>query len=197
MLTNTVGIMLMILIFTVLATGGALVAKRLPMEQDTKSRPLVFLCEPDGRLRPVNDELTKRFTDKLESPTVFTIDSWLATFRNRRVEDDYFVAAGQAELIGGSLLAAMRLEPKPMRGDTSDDLSRGSAQFLTVLAANDPGKRFAFFVVKPECMHVFTQARDLAAARAFPTGWMPVATDQPLLLSLSGAGYEPKVSSGR
>lgn len=62
MLTNTVGIVVFILIFTVLTAGGVVIAKRLPMEHPTEAEPAWFVCR-NGRVFPMRHDLMERFKD--------------------------------------------------------------------------------------------------------------------------------------
>ena len=67
MLTNTVGISVFILIFTVLTAGGAIIAKRFPMEHSTKKSDVTYICWGD-RLYPLPDELIEQFLKPLGEP---------------------------------------------------------------------------------------------------------------------------------
>ena len=54
LLSNTVGALVFIMIFTVMAASGVVVVKRLPLEHKTESEPINFLCEKD-RIIPLDN----------------------------------------------------------------------------------------------------------------------------------------------
>jgi hypothetical protein len=202
MLTNTVGIMVFILIFTVLTAGGVVLAKRLPRERTTEARPVHFFCA-GGRVLPLRSgDLIEEFLQPLGRPTSFyAVAGWLRRFNERRVEDDYFVVTGDGDAnytdwgLGRSVslnLAAV-CTPKEGRGETPAELKREDSPFRQLLKASQPSKQFIHFFVRPDSLEAFTAARDAAAAAGFDTGWLPFEQGQPVRFGLTGGGREAKV----
>lgn len=192
----TVGFMLFVLILTVLAAGGAIVPKQLPIERRTEARPLFVLCAAD-RLLPLDRTLTRRFEDAMQRPRSFAeIERWLAAFRQHREEDSLFVVRGEGSVsyqnLGHARQARLDLvlkyAPKPGLGDTAEDLGAGAGHFLRALRARDPAEHFAYFVVEPGCIELFQRARELARAHRYVTGWAPHRAGEAIGFSLTGTG---------
>lgn len=200
MLTNTVGIVLFILIFTVLTTGGVVVAKRLPMERSTEAKPLNFLCT-DGRLLPLNDGLIDQFLEPLGKATYYLADAWITNFNARHVEDEYFLVKGDGKAhhlesaFQRSVLFDLLVDfmPRPGKGETIVDFRRSDSRFRQILKQHQPKDRFVHFFVRPDSLAVFEAARSVAVEeKNFGTGWMPLATNAPVGFTLNGGGIRQK-----
>ncbi len=167
MLTNTVGVVLFILIFTVLTAGGAVLTKRLPMEHTTDAKPLGFLCV-SGRIVPLElDDLSKEFWRPIGhriEPGHF--DEFVSRFKSRRVENDSFVLTGEFDR-GFRIV----IEPKPGIGETTNELAAPSSKYRSMLAGVDPQDKYIDFQVYPSGLTVFRAARDLANNSKFGTTW--------------------------
>lgn len=195
MLTNTVGIMLFILAFTVLASGGAVIAMRLPLERKTKNKPIYFVCW-NQKVLPLDGDLTGKITDPLGKPTYSTADSWVRSFNNARAEDDFFVVTGQGQTRYSygfqnqvSFVLAAKYEPKPNAGETTNQLRSASSRFQSILSTNRGKERFAYFMVYPDCIDTYRAARHVAAEMfQIGSGWGPLASNQPIRFSLAGGG---------
>src|SRR5262249_16767429 len=146
MLTNTVGIMVFILIFTVLTAGGAVVVKRLPMERTSDAKPVHFVCAK-GRIRPLNEEaLVDDFMAPLGKPRSYgELTRWLVKFNAREVADRYFKGKGEGEASSDEtpfgqprVSLALALVPIEGVGDTEAELDRPGAVVATTLAQLDP-----------------------------------------------------------
>ena len=149
MLSNTVGIMLFILAFTVLVSGGVSVIKRLPMERQTDAKPLCFVCYKQ-RVLPLDPNLDTKLTEPLGTPTYETVDDWVRKFNEARVEDEFFDVNGFGEVYytvwnGRQLNLTSQYSPKPGKGDTKDELRNSTSTFATVMLANDGQNKFALF----------------------------------------------------
>ncbi len=196
MLTNTVGIMVFILIFTVLTAGGAVIAKRLPMEHTSDKSDYTFICW-GNRLYPVPDALIEEFLKPLGKPEKSTsgFREFAAKFRARTVEDRHMKLTGEADVadrIDRVLLdLTIVCTPKDGNGEGVDDLRRPDSRFREVLRGADPNKLFVMFLVRPDSIDVFGAARDVAAEMQFGAGWSPQRPDQPIRLSLTGSGRRP------
>jgi hypothetical protein len=205
MLTNTVGIMVFILIFTVLTAGGAVIAKRLPMEHSTKKSDVTFICW-GNRLYPFPDELIEEFIKPLGKPeqSVSGFHEFVEKFKARKLENKYVKLTGEAEVETTTTLTGTRTgldltlvcTPKDGAGETGEELQRGDSAFRRILANSDPEKKFLMFMVRPDSIDVFGAARDTAAVDQFGTGWSPQLGDEPLRFSLTGQGRRSKPQSG-
>lgn len=204
MLTNTVGIVVFILIFTVLTAGGVVVTKRLPMERTSDTKPVTFVCA-EGHLLPlpIDDDFVDRFLEPLGKPKSYNdVDRWIKGFNAHILENQYFVAKGEGEAnytesaLGTKsvrLALVLAFMPKAGAGDTVDDLERASSTLLRTLAKYSPSERFAYFIVTDDCIDVFVKARQIAMARlGYGYGWRPAKRDEPVRVVISGrGGYTP------
>jgi hypothetical protein len=201
MLTNTVGITLFILIFTVLTTGGVVIAKRLPMEQKTQAEPLHFVCV-NNRLLPLDFEgLAKKFVEPLGEPTYKDFGEWVRKYNTRQIEDEYFVVRGKGEVHyteeDGRKRAIPRLSvkftPRDGQGETIMDLQESNARFRQLLRAYTPKKYFVYFDVYPDSLDIFEAARKVAVESHFSTGWEPQGLGETIgfCLGKSCGGHTP------
>jgi hypothetical protein len=184
MLTNTVGVVLFILIFTVLTAGGAVLMKRLPMERTTDLKPIQFVCI-SGRIVPLPGQaLADEFFKPIEAYyRNGQIGEFVSRFKQRRVENEYFVLTGQQD---GALFLVY--QPKPGLGDTAADISLPTSKFASILARADPDEKFIHFILYPDGVTAFRAARDYANNRKFGTGWMLLGVNEPLRSCVSCEG---------
>jgi hypothetical protein len=187
MLTNTVGIVVFILIFTVLTAGGAVVAKRLPMERASDKKALWFLCTK-GRVLPMPAD--RAFVDKFVEPLLkLKLKDQIQMFNDRTLEDKYFTVKGEAD--GFSF--ALTYNPKLSTGDTVDNIERANSALARTLAKYSSSKYFAYFYVADDSIDAFVKARLVTTQAGFGYGWAPAKHGQPIRLGLgSGGGGGPR-----
>lgn len=171
MLTNTVGIMLFILIFTVLASAGATVIRRFPIVHSTDKVAIMVICA-HGKLYPVD-------IDKLGA------ESYLEPARNendrdqlratllRHVESKYIDMQGVIE--PGEFY--VRFTPRADRGEDASGIADKSGAFAALLSRNDPDKNFVFYLVTDDSIDAFLAARQLSQKVGFEYGWTPIVHD--------------------
>jgi hypothetical protein len=193
MLTNTVGIVVFILIFTVLTAGGAVVTKRLPMERASTTKPIKFLCAK-GHLLPLidDDAFMKRFLEPVGEPRLLRnlaeFEAWKRKFNARTLVDEYFEVEGEAE----GMAVNLAFTPRPGAGDGVADLGRLDSALRRTLARYSPSEHFAYFIVADDSVDVFVKAREVVSAQLhFGYGWTPTRRDQPVRLTYSGDGEVP------
>ncbi|HXQ69124.1 MAG TPA: hypothetical protein VN844_01490 [Pyrinomonadaceae bacterium] len=182
LLSNTVGVLVFIMIFTVMAASGVVVLKRLPLEHSTSATPANFLCEKDRILPLNNEDLSLRLRKKWGSPrSIFDIYSWIARYDGIEAEDGHFIARGETNLTHGSYSISTLFTPKPDGGYARQEIHLRDSAYRQYLAALDGKSRFVHFFVRPDGLESFFLARKIAAEEmGFSTGWMPLDTDQPL-----------------
>jgi hypothetical protein len=195
MLTNTVGIVVFILIFTVLTAGGVVLAKRLPLERQTNAKPLHFFCA-GNRVLPLRvDKLSDDFLDPLGRPTSFyAVDGWVRKVEARKIEDEYFVVTGKANTFYSSLgfgrsvsiSLSLACEPKVGQGETAAELKQAGSRFRQMLTAAQTSGQFIHFFVRPDSLDVFESARNVATEINLGTGWRPMELDKPVRFGQSG-----------
>ena len=193
MLTNTVGIMLFILAFTLLATGGATLAKRLPMEEDTDTKPIFFLCLPD-RLLPVDFGSIER----LPQPPRRRMDlddarDFIRRGDGAEVSDEFFTVRQSVKLIydnwqPSEIRAFGEFIPKDDVGLAVADFGKTNQFFAEALRTNNPTERFLYFLVRPDAMKVFCNARELGARKGYKSGWGPLGPKDNVRANIIGKG---------
>lgn len=197
LLSNLVGIILFILIFVVLAAGSVVLPKRLPIERATDATPVFFVCA-NQRILPLDEgPLADPFLEPLGNPDGLydSYSPWLVRFNEHQVEDKHFVVRGRGEVhklpFGNYSQVSLEFAPKEGAGETTAELKLGKSNFGQILASHDPGKRFMYVFVRPDCVEAFQDARELAVAHGFRTGWKPLAAGDPIRFTLTGGGVTP------
>ena len=197
MLSNTVGIMLFILAFTVLQTGGVLIPKRLPMErEDGDRKPVYFVCH-DKRLLPLDGDLSDKLYEGLGKPTYETAESWVAQFNRARTEDGFFTVEpkGEARFNRGAFESSVRFvlsasyKPRADVGDTQEGLRDVISLFNERIKSLSKDEHFLYFMVYPNSIELFREARDYAESQyGIASGWSPATEGEPITFNLSGSG---------
>jgi hypothetical protein len=197
MLTNTVGIVVFISISTILATSGMVLVKHLPIEHSTAAAPLYFLCT-QSQVYPVDtDTLLPTFSRPLGRPPSYRgADEWLARFNQREVEDAWVKLAGdgrsQESIVQGRLIKDLQLTvrviPREQQGESVSEIGRQASRFRAVLSKYSPDRRFVLMLVTPDSLETFQEARRIAAQSKFASGWIPLNSQEPVRLSLTGRG---------
>jgi hypothetical protein len=199
MLSNTVGIMIFILAFTVLQTGGVLIPKRLPMERKTDQRPAFYVCW-NQRLIPLDAGLSESLFNGLDKPTYHTVGEWISKFNKSRAEDQFFTVLPKGEVLydrnyfqsRAELILVAEYQPKENIGDTFESVEQGNSLFDKDLQNMSTSEKFVYFLVYPCSIDLFRKVREYTTVRhGFSTGWNPVSTGEPIRFSLNG-GTEPR-----
>jgi hypothetical protein len=182
LLSNTVGALVFIMIFTVMTASGVVVLKRLPLEHSSSAEPANFLCEKDRVFPLDNEELGSKLNKRWGRPTsLFDIYSWIARYDGIEVEDDHFTARGESSVTYSTYSISTIYTPKPGGGYAKDEIQNLNSAFRQRLAGLNPKSKFAHFFVRPDGIDSFLAARKIAADEmGFATGWMPLDTSQPL-----------------
>jgi hypothetical protein len=197
MLTNTVGIMVFILIFTVLTAGGAMVAKRLPMEREARVEdPKYYVCQ-GNRIYPLRPETVSQCVKQAQTilqrrakpKSKADLAASARAIGNPTCQDEFarITLSPFVSEDGASAWIDLSFEFSPWEkgGWTMANLGKnGSLSFLNDLQQADPGKTALMFWVKPDSVGVFTQARDLAAQHKFSYNWQTESADKPVTFSL-------------
>jgi hypothetical protein len=170
MLTNTVGIVLFILIFTVLTAGGVLVAKRFPVEQPTNRKPLFYFCS-GGRVLPLDEqELSERCRRTGDG----------------RLETQEFIVRASG--------LSTSFTPRSGKGESVGQLREPDSAFRRALKRYSAEEYFLSFLVHPDGLEAFRAARELARGEfGFSTGWNPLGADEPVTFGPGGRrpGVQP------
>ena len=182
LLSNTVGALVFIMIFTVMAASGVVVLKRLPLEHSSSAEPANFLCEKD-RIFPLdNEDLAAKLSKRWGRPTsIFDLYSWIARYDGLEAEDDHFIAKGESTVTYSTYSISTVYTPKPEGGYSKAEIQSLNSAFRQRLSGLNAKSKFVHFFVRPDGIDSFFLARKIAADEMrFSTGWMPLDTSQPL-----------------
>jgi len=201
MLTNTVGIMLFILIFASLSAGTAAVLKHLPREKPTHARAVWMYCSGGKIVHFEPDMLAEKLVKGLRKPSFSTADDWAHKFSSHTVDTDELQVSGEAETeYSGDLFqqsvrikSAILVRRKPSQGEDEVAVKAPGSAFQRLLAEKNKATDFFFFYVDSDSIRVFRAARDKAATNGFGVGWTPLDANEPARIGLSGGGKVPTV----
>ncbi len=201
MLTNTVGIMVFILIFTVLTAGAVVFAKRLPMERESHvTERQSFICA-NNRIYPLREATVRALVDKIRrkfdtfsSKASSVSDLTMRAKAIDKIEEEdqdvhYCVNASVEEVYQSySLEINVVCEPKPGKGTSTSDVARTDGAAGSVLASLKPEGTGVIFWVKPDSVPAFLAARDYAAQLGFACTWLAEQNGEPITFPLTGGG---------
>jgi hypothetical protein len=182
LLSNTVGALVFIMIFTVMAASGVVVLKRLPLEHSSKAEPKNFLCEKDRIIPLDNIGLDAQLKRRWGRPySIFDIYAWIARFDGIEAEDEHFIARGESTVTDGSYSFSVLFTPKSSGGYHAADLDRAGSPYRRHLSELNSKSDFVHFLVRPDAIETFLAARKIAADElGLGTGWMPLDQEQKL-----------------
>ena len=204
MLTNTVGIVVFILIFTVLTAGGTVIAKVLPIEHEVHVEDSEYYVCTGGRVYPLRGALiaqaTKHYASFERSPEGFA--ALAKELDGREASDDQLRLAVRAAPAGDAVHPGLDLEitcePEPGAGDDAAAIRRGEGTFASGLATMDPETTALIFWVRPDSIDAFRAARERASRAGIASNWSPRDPDQPISFRLGGGSEAPlTIQSGR
>jgi len=199
MLSNTVGIMLFILAFTVLQTGGVFISKKLPMEHDAENKtPIYFACV-NNRLLPLDINLIDLLYDGLGEPTFYTLETWVNRFNKKKIANEYFELFPEGSIKSDSFgfrktfNMTVEFKPKSNVGYIVDDINNNNSIVNQQLSKIDPDKRYLFFFVFPDEIEIFKTVRDYANSHyGLISGWTAIGRDRPIIFAGGGSGTPPQ-----
>jgi hypothetical protein len=192
MVTNTVGIMLFILIFVSLSAGGVMVARRLPRERHTEANAIWMYCSGGRVIQFDPSALGKQLMKPLGEPSLTNAGEWARRYSAQKLETDDLVVSGEA-VAGRNITALVEVRGKAHRGDDQVAVKTPGSAFQRLLAEKSRTADFFFFFVAPDSIAVYRAARDQAAQSGFSVGWTPLALGEPARISLSGGGREATI----
>lgn len=191
MLANTVGILLFILAFTVLASGGAMVLKRLPRERtDSDQKSLLFLVRPDG-IYAANDALMKSARESADSD----VTPAPATSPAPKIQDAAFTYESSTRMIqvgNGQIMLSpkLTLTPRPHGGVRVDRVvQEPKGAVARALSAHKPSDYFVYCLVEKEAISEFQAFREhVTQTYHYSVGWSPHDTGTSIIIGNSSGG---------
>ena len=194
MLTNTVGIILFILIFTVLTGSSGVDFQQFPVEEPAYNlEPLSFICTKNQVIFSDEVKSTTDFLQPLGQPTSSNSEGWITKFNQRQIEDENFLirgVGGLTETDSGYLFDLKLLViPKIRNGESDSKLLSDSSVFRTILKNHSPEKCFVYFNISNSGgIDVFRTARNIAKQNNFKVGWFIIPRGDTLKIDLTKTG---------
>ena len=178
-LTNTVGVMVFVLLFVTLAAADATILVKTPLRTVTEKDEIFFEIS-GSRVARLDTELgSQRYRSMLNGlprASLFNFSDII-----RRVYDFRGDAGNHRVRVAGSILdgdVGLQYRLKENAGDSTRALRDTASEFQRILAKADTSKQVVAFLVRPDGLEAFREARKQAARRGFQSGWEPIDADQ-------------------
>lgn len=187
-MTNTVGVLVFVLLFVTLAAADATVLVRTPLHQATSRTARLFEVRGDSLYLVDTRAASGSFQDFLERlPAVnwYTVDYVENRINNFTTATPNYRVDFVGSMRYGSYGLRYRLS-KTAKGDASRTLRDSASHYLTVLSTLDPKEHYVAFLVRPDGFNAFREARKLAWARGLKVGWEPVEATDELIFGSGG-----------
>lgn len=203
MLSNTVGVMVFIFIFTVITASGVSVPKVFPLERPSDLPFVLLVCRGDRIFALDSDAAIDAFYAPLGKPsfeTFETVDAWVDAFNNHKTQTDFFDLAGEGHAehqgLGVFLDLAVAASPREGQGEMATDLRRQNSRLRVFLDKYPSSKYFIFFIVYPDALKSFQAARSAVLDAGYSTGWDPQPAGEPIRFGNGPGGLTPAPSNG-
>ena len=155
MVTNTVGIMLFILIFVSLSAGGVVVSRHLPRERKTNAKVLWMFCSGGRIIQFDPAELNKRIERGLPAQSFENAGDWARAYTARRLETDGVIVKGDAKVElnqiagfrGAHIMKDLLIRHDPNYGDDLRAIKNTGSAFQKLLTGKSRSENFFFFFV--------------------------------------------------
>lgn len=186
-LTNTVGVMIFVLLFVTLAAADATVLVRTPLRTESAKAGIFSEVSGDRVARLENEEGSRQFAehmDRLPRPTWYNL-----AYVVRRIYDFSGTTDNHDVDVVGSALSGnlgVRYTLKEGAGEARKTLRRPGSAFHRALAGVDTASHAVAFIVRPDGFAAFREARKLAAARGFQSRWEPMEAGEGVVFSSRG-----------
>jgi hypothetical protein len=185
--TNVVGVLVLVAMVTVLSTGNITVpsgATAMVAPNPSAARVLfecagdeVLLLDEAGNAERVLDEVRRA------GEAAISRDGLVALLDENDVGDETHRVRAERLSRGVAWVYSLR---DGARGERIDELDREGSRFQQELAGLERGG-FAYFIVHDDSFEAFRRAREIARARGIAVGWHPVEGRGPVRLSALGS----------
>jgi hypothetical protein len=186
-LTNTVGVLIFVLLFVTLAAADASVLVKTPLRTSTQKEEIFFEVSGDRVARLDSDAGSKaygRFLDGLPRPNWYNLDVIIRRIYNFSADAGNHRVSVVGSFLGGT--TGLQYELRPGTGDPLEALRDGTSEFQRILAAADTSEQFVAFLVRPDGLEAFREARKHASRRGFQSGWEPIQAEAAGVVFSSG-----------
>jgi hypothetical protein len=182
-MTNTVGVLIFVLLFVTLAAADATVLVRTPLRSETEKQPIYFEAS-GGRViyleSRMADERVDAFVRALPPIRWYNVSYVMDQVDAFETETPNYTI----DLLGGGI--GVRWRARPGAGDTVNVVKDSASTYQQVLRTLDPDTAYLAFIVRPDGLESFRAAREAATRRGFASGWEPFGHGRDLVFSSGG-----------
>jgi len=186
-MTNTVGVLIFVLLFVTLAAADATVLVRTPLRSETEKRPVYF--EASGG-RVIHVELIEgnaqvdAFFEGLPRITWYNLSYVLDRMRTFHGETRNYEVDLTGSFMSGDI--GVRWRARAESGETAREVRNSASTYQRVLRSLDPDTAYLAFIVRPDGLDAFRTAREVASRRRIASGWEPFERDVDLVFTSGG-----------
>jgi hypothetical protein len=186
--TNVVGVLILLAVVTVLSAGNVELSMGTPILHDPPEGTdrAMFECRKNRVLRVDEDEIhdaVTRLLDAQPGGKFRSLDDLQRQLREHDVGNRLF----RLEVSGGARGLVSTIKPRrATQGETIQQLKAASSGFRRALAKLSPRTHYLYFVVREDSFKVFREARRIAHAAGFSTGWDPLKRKEAITFSPHG-----------
>jgi len=183
-MTNALGVMVLVAVATVLQAGGAKVYLGTPVVHDPPhgAKRVLYECRDQHVVR-VDEDMLDRI---LENELLLGFPDGRSSLgeSNRYLEEnDVGTEHHRIRLVRGGKEVRQRDGPQ---GESIAEVMKPGSSFRKSVQSLDPRRRFAFFVVHSDSFDAFQVARRIARKRGLEVGWEPHETGAPIKFGQRG-----------
>lgn len=192
MLTNTVGIMIFILIFTVLTAGGAMIYKRLPIEHETDLKKASYYICTDGQIYPLRHELVDKLFDSLGKPerSKKGFEEFSKKSNGSQMSDEFMriilSVTVEQDFNTIRLRYGLTCIPIPKAGIQNSELVKKNTFYAHDLEILKPEETAMIYCVKPNGIEIFHAAREFALKKGFSANWRAIPESDQITFTFGG-----------
>jgi hypothetical protein len=180
-MTNTVGVLVFVLLFVTLAAADATVLVRTPLRASTEKVP-VFFEVVDGRVvhmeTGVANERVRAFMEGLPRINLYNYEYVLGSMRTWSTSTGNYTV----DLVGYS----MRYRANEGAGESAKVVKDTASAYQRVLREMDPETEYLAFIVRPDGLEAFRAAREIATKRGLSSGWEPFTDEREITFGSNG-----------
>lgn len=184
MLTNTVGIMLFILIFTVINATNIKIDRVFPVVTPTAKQPRIVLCLDDHLYFLDHEGFKSEVFTKYGEPNSSStkLERWASRVNGLRMERDGFRIRGAIEysqtISGVPHKAKLYYRALPNSGEDAQQIGGTGSKYQATLRSVSAKDYYIYFYLYSNSPNVFIKAKTLAEQAGFETGWYPIGNQE-------------------
>jgi hypothetical protein len=190
-LTCTVGVMLVVVIFTVIEARGSSIKLFSPLqttETPKEKNRVLFICK-DGFIKPLDMNLAYRSLN-IPELTFLNMYDKISEANNKNIQDEYFQYSfemGENTLnFAEQRWPIIHIREKKIKDNDLQNKTNIKSRIQKLISGvNKNTEWIAFAVCDQESIEIFRIARDIATESGISNGWDPLKIEFPTTVSLN------------